>query len=141
MLFRSKFNAPKRFDLSGAIEEDDLVKEYKRQGLLHEEKVKDFLRTLPLKVVTIAEDQGDEVAQELTARALIDPSIDIILGAHISAHCEGILATLTKNEKLNDPSRVSRPDLLIRTDDAPKWAPVDIKLHTAFDDSNKSNQV
>ena len=45
--------APKRFDLSGAIEEDEIVKEYKRQGLLHEEKVKDYLRTLPLKVITI----------------------------------------------------------------------------------------
>ena len=136
-----KSNAPKRFDLSGAIEDDEIIKEYKRQGLLHEEKVKDFLRTLPLKVVTIAEDQGDEVAQELTARALLDPSIDIILGAHIGAHCEGILATLTDNQGLKDPTRVSRPDLLIRTDDAPKWAPADIKLHSAFDDDNKSNQV
>ena len=87
-----KSNAPKRFDLTGAVEEDELIKEYKRQGLLHEERVKDFLRTLPLRVVTIAEDQGDHVAQELTARALLDPEIDIILGAHIGEVCEGVLA-------------------------------------------------
>ena len=66
-----KTYAPQRFDLSGAIEESELVKEYKRQGLLHEEKVKDFIRTLPLKVITITDEQGDHVAQELTARALL----------------------------------------------------------------------
>jgi predicted RecB family nuclease len=136
-----KSHAPNRFDLSRAIAEDEIVKEYKRQGLQHEEKVKDFLRTLPLKVITITDEQGDQSAQELTARALLDPSIDIILGAHIGEHCEGILATLTNNESLGDKSRVSRPDLLIRTSDSPKWAPVDIKFHSAFDDSNKSNQV
>lgn len=136
-----KSNAPKRFDLSGAIAEDPIVAEYKRQGLLHEEKVKDFLRTLPLKVVTITDDQGDHAAQELTARALLDPTIDIILGAHIGEICEGILSTLTSNDSLGDESRVSRPDLLIRTDDSPKWAPADIKFHSAFEEKNKSNSV
>ena len=136
--------APARFDLSRALEDDEVIKEYKRQGLLHEEKVKDFLRTLPLRIVTIAEDQGDEVAQELTAKALLDTEIDIILGAHIGSHCEGILSTLLKLEAIADPSRVSRPDLLIKTgisnSQIPQWAPADIKNHTAIS-VNKSNQV
>ena len=139
-----KTYAPKRFDLSRAVEDDEVIKEYKRQGILHEEKVKDFLRSLPLRIVTISEDQGDEVAQELTAKALLDAEIDIILGAHIGAHCEGILSSLTKNEAISDPSRVSRPDLLIRTgiseSQIPQWAPADIKNHTAIQE-NKSNQV
>lgn len=136
--------APKRFDLSRALEDDEVIKEYKRQGLLHEEKVKEFLRTLPLRIVSIAEDQGDEVAQELTAKALLDTEIEIILGAHIGAHCEGILSLLTNRQTIGDPSRVSRPDLLIKTgvsaSQIPKWAPVDIKNHTAIRE-NKSNQV
>ena len=49
-----------------------------------------------------------------------------------------------KQENLEDASRISRPDVLVRipTDDpTPKWAPVDIKNHNAFDSENKSNSV
>jgi predicted RecB family nuclease len=63
------------------------------------------------------------------------------LGAHIGEVCEGILSSLTNNEDLGDKARVSRPDVLIRTDDSPKWAPVDIKLHYGYDDKNQSNHV
>ncbi len=95
-------------------------------------------------MITINTDQGELIAEKHTAEALIDNSINVILGAFIGAECEAILRHTLRKENLEDPSRISRPDILVRipTDDpSPKWAPVDIKNHNAFDSENKSNSV
>ena len=139
-----KTHAPKRFDLTNKVEDDEVVKEIKRLGLVHEERVRDYIKSLPLKVITINTDQGEQIAEKHTAEALIDNSIDVILGAFIGAECEAILRHTLKQENLEDPSRISRPDILVRipTDDpTPKWSPVDIKNHNPFDSENKSNSV
>ena len=76
-----------------------MVAEFKRLGLVHEERVIQYLRSLPLKIALISQDQGESVAQIHTAQALLDSSNQIILGAYIGGDCEAYL-----QEKLQDQS-------------------------------------
>ena len=140
-----KSHAHRRFDLSNRVSDDPLVAEFKRLGLVHEERVIQYLRSLPLKVAVISQDQGESVAQIHTAQALLDSSNQIILGAYIGGDCEAYLQEKLQDPSLGDESRVSRPDILIQvgvnSKGTPQWAPVDIKNHGAFDSENKSNKV
>ena len=114
-----------------------MVAEFKRLGLVHEERVIQYLRSLPLKIAVISQDQGESVAQIHTAQALLDSSNQLILGAYIGGDCEAYLQEKLQDSSLGDESRVSRPDILIRvgvnSNGIPQWAPVDIKNHGAFD--------
>ncbi len=143
--FLHKSFAPNCFDLSERVSEDPIVAEYKRLGLVHEERVLDFIRELPIRRADISRNIESVEQQRETARALLDPSIQIILGAYIAEECEVSLREKLGDIKVEDKSRVSRPDILIQvglsSKGSPLWAPVDIKNHGAFDEENKSNKV
>ena len=112
---------------------------------MHESRVLEFIRTLKLNRADISIKNGKVKAQQETAKALLDPSIQIILGAYIAEDCESALMNEIGDQRIEDRSRVSRPDLLIQVEISsagiPLWAPVDIKNHGAFDETNKSNKV
>jgi len=141
-----KTHAPSLFDLSKVITEDDpIIAELKIQGKKHEARVVSYLCSLSPKVHQISGEWLSGEAQKKTAQMMLDENIDVILGSYIGDICEQELASLTKLPITGDPSRVSRPDLLVRVGRGdhgfPVWAPVDIKAHSAFDDENKSNKV
>lgn len=143
--FLHKSFAPNRFDLSDRVSDDPLVAEYKRLGLVHEARVLEFIQSLPIKKSDINRNIGRVEKQRETAEALLDPSIQIILGAYIAEECESLLQEKLGQMEIEDKSRVSRPDILIQvglsSSGFPLWAPVDIKNHGAFDGENKSNKV
>lgn len=130
-----KFYAPSAFDLSLRIKEgeDRLADEYKRLGLLHEEKVLEKVRSSGLRVhqIDLSETYASKSAQ--TAEALMNHDIDIILGANIDEETESALKPYLGDLHHMDPDRVSRPDLLVRVGENPHpmWAPVDVKSHGA----------
>lgn len=140
-----KTYAPLRFDLSGRREEDPLLREFKLLGKAHEDRVIGFILGLSLEIANIGVAQSRENREIATAHALVSPTVQIIIGSRIGEICEREIARLRGIESVGDPSRISRPDLLIRVGQdslgTPLWAPVDIKSHSAFDSSNKSNAV
>ena len=144
--FLHKTHAPSLFDMSKKLTEDDpMIAELKIQGKKHEARVIDYLLSLPLQIQKISSDIYSKEAQKKTAELMVDDSVDVILGSYIGEICEQELANQIGRDIPGDSSRVSRPDLLVRVGTGdhgfPTWAPVDIKAHSAFDDSNKSNQV
>ena len=139
-----KKNAPNRFDLSGVIEDDEVAKERKRMGDIHEAKVIEVIKLTNLKIHQIDFGKAIEDREVETATALLDPSIDIILGGTLGAICEYELKKVLGHICPGDPDRTSRPDVLYKTgieEGRPLWAPVDIKSHSAFDAKNRSNKV
>jgi len=136
--------APSRFDLTTIITADPLPDALKRAGIEHEQSVIEYLKTLNLKLEILDSSYPDDLWERSTARALMNPDIDIIYRASIGEFCEAELAQLQGVENLGDPLRVSRPDLLIKvgTSDTgyPIWAPVDIKSHNPLVE-NKSNNI
>ena len=136
--------APSRFDLSTIITSDPLPDALKKAGIEHEQSVIEYLKTLNLRLEILDSSYPDNLWERSTARALMNPGIDIIYRASIGEFCEAELAQLQGVENLGDPLRVSRPDLLIKvgTSDTgyPIWAPVDIKSHNPLVE-NKSNNV
>ena len=139
-----KTYAPSRFDLSLQIVEDSFSDALKAVGITHEESVIEYLKVLDLKLEVLDTSYPNNLWERNTARALMNPDIDIIYGASIGEFCEVELAKLQKVDKVGDPLRVSRPDLLIKVGTSesgfPVWAPVDIKSHDPLVDS-KSNKV
>ena len=136
--------APSRFELSTIITSDPLPDALKKAGIEHEQSVIEYLKTLNLKLEILDSSYPDNLWERSTARALMNPDLDIIYRASIGEFCEAELAQLQGVENLGDPLRVSRPDLLIKvgTSDTgyPIWAPVDIKSHNPLVE-NKLNNV
>jgi predicted RecB family nuclease len=139
-----KKNAPNRFVLTPLAEDDEITKERKRMGDIHEAKVIELLKSTSLAFIQIDQSKAIEDREVDTAKALLDPAIEIIFGATIGGICEEVLKKTLGTHHRADPDRTSRPDVLIKTgeiDDRPLWSPVDIKSHKAFNAENKSNQV
>ena len=136
--------APSRFDLSLLIVEDSFSEALKAAGITHEESVLEYLKSLNLKLEVLDTSYPNNHWERNTARAMMNPDIDIIYGASIGEYCEVELAKLQNVEKVGDPLRVSRPDLLVKVGVSetgfPIWAPVDIKSHDPLVDS-KSNAL
>ena len=130
-----KFHAPSAFDLTLRIKEgeDRLADEYKRLGLVHEEKVLEKVRANGLRVHQIDLSETYKSKSQQTAEALMNHEIDIILGANIDEETEVALQPFLGDLHHFDPDRVSRPDLLVRVgaNPHPMWAPVDVKSHGA----------
>jgi len=130
-----KFYAPSAFDLTLRIKEgeDRLADEYKRLGLVHEEKVLEKVRANGLRVHQIDLSETYKSKSQQTAEALMNHEIDIILGANIDEETEVALKPFLGDLHHFDPDRVSRPDLLVRVgaNPHPMWAPVDVKSHGA----------
>lgn len=130
-----KFYAPSAFDLTLRIKEgeDRLADEYKRLGLVHEEKVLEKVRANGLRVHQIDLSETYKSKSHQTAEALMNEEIDIILGANIDEETEVALKPFLGDLHHFDPDRVSRPDLLVRVggNPHPMWAPVDVKSHGA----------
>lgn len=131
-----KFYAPSAFDLTLRIKEgeDRLADEYKRLGLLHEEKVLEKVRASRLRVHQIDLSEFFKSKSQQTAEALMNHEIDIILGANIDEETEVALKPFLGDLHHFDSDRVSRPDMLVRVgaNPHPMWAPVDVKSHGAF---------
>jgi len=136
--------APSRFDLSNIVTSDPLPDALKKAGIAYEQSVIEYLKTLNLRLEILDSSYPDNLWERGTARALMNPEIDIIYRASIGEFCEAELAKLQGVESLGDPLRVSRPDLLIKVGTSvkghPIWAPVDIKSHNPLLD-NKSNNI
>ncbi len=140
-----KTYAPLRFDLSGRLEDNAIIKEFKQQGISHEERVIKFILGTSLRVKQIAGEGTSPNREIATAKALLRTDIDVILGASIAGACESELRKTLGERCKGDPLRFSRPDVLVNigmsTSGFPIWAPVDIKSHSASDSKNKSNRV
>ena len=136
--------APSRFDLTKIITSDPLPDALKKAGIAFEQSVIEYLKTLNLRLEILDSSYPDNLWERATARALMNPDIDIIYRASIGEFCEAELSKLQGVENLGDPLRVSRPDLLIKVGTSvkghPIWAPVDIKSHNPLLD-NKSNNI
>ena len=136
--------APSRFDLAAIITSDPLPDALKKAGVEHEQDVIEYLKTLHLRLEILDSSYPDNLWERDTARAMMNPDIDIIYRASIGEYCEAELAKLQGVESLGDPLRVSRPDLLIKVGTSetgyPIWAPVDIKSHNPLVE-NKSNNI
>lgn len=136
--------APSRFDLSLRITDDPFSEALKKAGIDYEETVLGYLKSLNLKLKILDTSLSIQLWEQNTARAIMNPDIDIIYGASIGDYCEKELAKLQNVDELGDPLRVSRPDLLIKVGASangyPVWAPVDIKSHDPLVES-KSNNV
>lgn len=138
-----KLNAPSRFDLSLRIEDDPLPKALKEAGIKYEAKVLAELESLGLRIFHVQKGMGDSVQESETAFALLQPEVDLIVGASFGGYIEAALRKLGHTDFTGDSIRSSRPDLLVRIspkDSKPEWAPVDIKSHKSFDES-KSNLI
>ena len=139
-----KFYAPSAFDLTLRIKEgeDRLADEYKRLGLVHEDKVLEKVRGNGLRVHQIDLSETFKSKSQQTAEALMNHDIDIILGANIDEETEVALKAFLGDLHHFDPDRVSRPDLLVRVgaNPHPMWAPVDVKSHGVSAD-NKTHTM
>jgi predicted RecB family nuclease len=139
-----KSYAPSAFDLSLRMKEgeDRLADEYKRLGLVHEDKVLDKVRANGLRVHQIDLSETFKSKSQQTAEALMNHDIDIILGANIDEETEMALKPFLGDLHHFDPDRVSRPDLLVRVgaNPHPMWAPVDVKSHGVSAD-NKTHTL
>lgn len=139
-----KFYAPTTFDLALRINEGDdrLADEYKRLGLVHEEKVLEKVRANGMRVHQIDLSETYESKSQQTAKALMNHEIDIILGANIDEETEEALKPFLGDLHHFDSDRVSRPDLLVRVgaNPHPMWAPVDVKSHGVSAD-NKTHTM
>ena len=139
-----KFYAPSAFDLTLRIKEgeDRLADEYKRLGLVHEDKVLEKVRGNGLRVHQIDLSETFKSKSQQTAEALMNHDIDIILGANIDEETEIALKPFLDDLHHFDPDRVSRPDLLVRVgaNPHPMWAPVDVKSHGVSAD-NKTHTM
>ena len=139
-----KFYAQSAFDLTLRIKEgeDRLADEYKRLGLVHEEKVLEKVRANGLRVHQIDLSETYKSKSQQTAEALMNHEIDIILGANIDEETEVALKLFMGDLHHFDPDRVSRPDLLVRVgaNPHPMWAPVDVKSHGVSTD-NKTHTM
>jgi predicted RecB family nuclease len=139
-----KFYAPSAFDLSLRIKEgeDRLADEYKRLGLIHEDKVLEKVRANGLRVHQIDLSETFKSKSQQTAEALMNHDIDIILGANIDEETEIALKPFLGDLHHFDNDRVSRPDLLVRVgaNPHPMWAPVDVKSHGVSAD-NKTHTM
>ncbi len=139
-----KVYAPSCFDFSKIVKTDPLPEALKRAGMEYEQRVVEFLKTLNLKMEILDSSYPDNLWERATARAMMNPDIDIIYRPSIGEFFEVELAKLQGVENLGDPLRVSRPDLLIKvgTSDTgiPTWAPVDIKSHNPLVKST-SNKI
>ena len=139
-----KFYAPSAFDLTLRIKEgeDRLADEYKRLGLVHEDKVLEKVRGNGLRVHQIDISETFKSKSQQTAEALMNHDIDIILGANIDEETEVALKAFLGDLHHFDPDRVSRPDLLVRigANPHPMWAPVDVKSHGVSAD-NKTHTM
>ena len=139
-----KFYAPSAFDLTLRIKEgeDRLADEYKRLGLVHEDKVLEKVRGNGLRVHQIDLSETFKSKSQQTAEALMNHDIDIILGANIDEETEVALKPFLGDLHHFDPDRVSRPDLLVRVgaNPHPMWAPVDVKSHGVSAD-NKTHTM
>ena len=139
-----KSYAPSAFDLSLRVKEgeDRLADEYKRLGLVHEEKVLEKVRANGLRVHQIDLSETFKSKSQQTAEALMNHDIDIILGANIDEETEVALKPFLGDLHHFDPDRVSRPDLLVRVgaNPHPMWAPVDVKSHGVSAD-NKTHTL
>jgi|GEM_PF-1485204 len=136
--------APNRFVLTPLAEDDEIAKEFKKMGDIHEAKVIERLKSTGLDYLIVDQDKAVEDREIVTAMALLDASKEIIFGATIGEVCEEVLAKTLGAQCKGDSHRASRPDVLIKTgevDGRPLWSPVDIKSHKAFNAENKSNQV
>ena len=139
-----KFYAPSAFDLTLRIKEgeDRLADEYKRLGLVHEDKVLEKVRGNGLRVHQIDLSETFKSKSQQTAEALMNHDIDIILGANIDEETEIALKPFLGDLHHFDNDRVSRPDLLVRVgaNPHPMWAPVDVKSHGVSAD-NKTHTL
>ena len=139
-----KFYAPSAFDLSLRMKEgeDRLADEYKRLGLVHEDKVLEKVRSNGLRVHQIDLSETYKSKSQQTAEALMNHDIDIILGANIDEETEEALQSFLGDLHHFDTDRVSRPDLLVRVgaNPHPMWAPVDVKSHGVSAD-NKTHTM
>lgn len=139
-----KFYAPSAFDLTLRIKEgeDRLADEYKRLGLVHEDKVLEKVRSNGLRVHQIDLSETYKSKSQQTAEALMNHDIDIILGANIDEETEEALKSFLGDLHHFDADRVSRPDLLVRVgaNPHPMWAPVDVKSHGVSAD-NKTHTM
>ena len=88
-----KSYAPSAFDLSLRVKEgeDRLADEYKRLGLVHEDKVLEKIRANGLRVHQIDLSEMFKSKSQQTAEALMNHDIDIILGANIDEETEEAL--------------------------------------------------
>ena len=86
-----KTYAPNRFDLTYRIEVDPVVDEFKNLGIAHEEKVKEYLKSLNLRIKEIDIQQSDHDWQKESAEALLSDDYDLIFGANISDITESYL--------------------------------------------------
>jgi predicted RecB family nuclease len=138
-----KVFAPTCFDLSKMITIDPLPDALKKAGIAFEQSTIEFLTTLNLKMEILDSSFPDNLWERATARAMMNPDIDIIYRASIGEFCEQELAKLRGVDDLGDPLRVSRPDLLIKVGTSsagyPLWAPVDIKSHNPLVKSTSNN--
>ena len=141
--FLHKDNAGNCFDLTERAEDSAMMVELKRQGDIHEARTIEYLHTLGLEIHTISKDQGENEIERETAKALLNSTAQIILGACISSTCEKVISDVTGIDT-SSSIRVSRPDVLIRVgegaDGKPRWAPVDIKSHDPINE-NKSSKL
>jgi predicted RecB family nuclease len=139
-----KSYAPSAFDLTLRMREgeDRLADEYKRLGLVHEDKVLAKVRANGLRVHQIDLSETFKSKSQQTAEALMNQDIDIILGANIDEETEMALKPFLGDLHHFDPDRVSRPDLLVRVgaNPHPMWAPVDVKSHGVSAD-NKTHTL
>ena len=139
-----KFYAPSAFDLTLRVKEgeDRLADEYKRLGLVHEDKVLEKIRANGLRVHQIDLSETFKSKSQQTAEALMNHDIDIILGANIDEETEIALKPFLGDLHHFDNDRVSRPDLLVRVgaNPHPMWAPVDVKSHGVSAD-NKTHTL
>lgn len=139
-----KTYAANRFDLSLVETESVIADEYKKLGQMHEKNVIEVILNSSHIIHAIDKYANSESREVETAKALLRTDLDIIIGANISDACEIELKKSLGDVCKGDGSRVSRPDILVRIGvncEIPVWAPVDIKSHSAFDESNKSNKV
>lgn len=136
--------APSRFDLSLRITDDPFSEALKTAGIDYEETVLAYLKSLDLKLEILDKSLSNQSWEQNTARAMMNPNIDVIYGASIGDYCERELAKLQNVDSVGDPLRVSRPDLLVKVGFSasgyPVWAPVDIKSHDPLV-ASKSNNV
>lgn len=134
--------APNAFPEMVIGEPNPILEEFKNIGLRHELEVIEYLKSNTAGWFQVDTRLNSESQQSQTALAILDPQIRIIFGSYLGESTERLLQTSLDLPKLEDPLRVSRPDILVRVGYSvlESWAPVDIKSHAAYAE-NKSNSV
>lgn len=142
--FLHKTNAPNLFNLGELPELTGMAREIALQGELHEMRVCDHIKVNYENCVEVERRLSREAREEITAQALLNENVDLVLGGTISGTAEKYIRSHLNLEPLGSPTRASSPDILVRVPGSdrsvPTWIPVDVKSHGAFED-NKSNLI